>query len=57
MSFRGQDRSSKMTSTVGKATVLLNHPTKKVNKAEYLTYLSKNIIGWIQTSILQISYQ
>jgi hypothetical protein len=32
-----------MTSPGGKLTALACHPTKKVNKAEELTYLSTNI--------------
>jgi hypothetical protein len=32
-----------MTSPVGKLTALASHPTKKVNKAEELTYLSTHI--------------
>jgi len=32
-----------MTSPGGKLTALACHPTKKVNKAEQLTYLSTNI--------------
>ncbi len=32
-----------MTSPRGKLTALVCHPTKKVNKAEELTYLSTNI--------------
>jgi hypothetical protein len=42
-SFRGQAKWAKMTSTRGKLTALVCHPTKKVNKAEELTYLSTNI--------------
>jgi hypothetical protein len=43
MSFRGQASWAKMTSLVGKLIALACHPTKKVNKAEELTYLSANI--------------
>ncbi len=43
MSFRGQASWAKMTSAGGKLTTLPCHPTKKVNKAEELTYLSINI--------------
>ncbi len=39
MSFKGQDISAKMTSLGGKLTALACHPTKRVNKAEELTYL------------------
>ncbi len=42
-SFRGQVSWAKMASPGGKLTALLCHPTKKVNKAEELTYLSTNI--------------
>jgi len=34
-----------MTSPGGKLTALACHPTKKVNKAEELTYLSTSVIG------------
>jgi hypothetical protein len=34
---------AKMTSPGGKLTALACHPTKKVNKAEELTYLSTSI--------------
>jgi len=43
MSFRGQASSAKMMSLRGKQTALACHPTKRVNKAEELTYLSTNI--------------
>jgi hypothetical protein len=43
MSFRGQASSAQMTPLGGKLTALACHPTKKVNKAEELTYLSANI--------------
>jgi len=43
-SFRGQTSWAKMTSHGGKLTALACHPTKKVNKAEELTYLSINIV-------------
>ncbi len=43
MSFRGQASSAKMTSFWGKLTALVCHQTKRVNKAEELTYLSLNI--------------
>ncbi len=42
--LRGQDRLVKMMSSGGKLIVLAGHPTKKVNKAEELTYLSENIL-------------
>jgi hypothetical protein len=42
-SFRGQASSAKMTSHGSKLTALACHPTKSVNKAEELTYLSTNI--------------
>jgi hypothetical protein len=41
--FRGQAGWAKMTSFGGKLTALASHPTKKVNKAKELTYLSTNI--------------
>jgi hypothetical protein len=43
MSFRGKANWAKMTSPGVKLTALAFHPTKKVNKAEELTYLSINI--------------
>jgi hypothetical protein len=43
VSFRGQARLVKMMSPGGKLTALAYHQTKKVNKAEELTYLSTNI--------------
>jgi hypothetical protein len=39
-SFRGQASLAKMTSLGGKLTALASHLTKRVNKAEELTYLS-----------------
>jgi len=42
-SFKGQASSAKITSPGGKLTALACHPTKRVNKAEELTYLSTNI--------------
>jgi hypothetical protein len=42
-SFRGQASWAKMASPGGKLTAPACHPTKKVNKAEELTYLSTNI--------------
>jgi hypothetical protein len=42
-SFRGQASWAKMTSPWGKLTALTCHLTKKVNRAEELTYLSTNI--------------
>jgi hypothetical protein len=47
MSFRGQASWAKMTSPWGKLTALACHLTKKVNKAEELTYLSTNIEGFL----------
>jgi hypothetical protein len=44
MSFRGHASSAKMMSLGGKITTLAGQPTKRVNKAEELTYLSKNIV-------------
>jgi hypothetical protein len=43
MSYRGQASSAQMMSLGGKLTALACHPTKRVNKAEELTYLSINI--------------
>ncbi len=43
MSFRGQASRAKKMSSGGKLTVLACHPTKKVNKAEELSYLSTDI--------------
>jgi hypothetical protein len=43
ISFRGQAGSAKMVSLEGKLTALVCHPTKRVNKAEELTYLFTNI--------------
>jgi hypothetical protein len=40
---RRQARAAKMTSPEGKLTALPCHSTKRVNKAEELTYLSTNI--------------
>jgi hypothetical protein len=42
-SFRGQAGSAKITSLAGKLTALTCQPTKRVNKAEELTYLSTKI--------------
>ncbi len=42
-SFRGQASWAKMMSPGGKQTVLTCHLTKKVTKAELITYLSTNI--------------
>ncbi len=39
MPFRGQNWQAKMASTGSKLTALACHPTKRVNKAEELTYL------------------
>jgi hypothetical protein len=44
MSFRGQASLAKMMSLGGKLTALACHSTKRVNKAEELTYLSTNIV-------------
>jgi hypothetical protein len=44
-SFSGQASWAKMMSPRGKLTALASHLTKKVNKAEELTYLSTNIGG------------
>jgi hypothetical protein len=42
-SFRGQARWAKMTLAGDKLIAQMCHPTKKVNKAEELTYLSTSI--------------
>ncbi len=42
-SFKGQASWAKMMSPRGTLTALACHPTKKVNIAEELTYLSTNI--------------
>jgi hypothetical protein len=49
----GQASGAKMTSPGGKLTALICHPTKKVNKAEKLTYLSTNIRLEIAHTFLQ----
>ncbi len=41
-SFRGQASWAKITSPVGKLRALACHPTKKVIKADELTYISTN---------------
>jgi hypothetical protein len=41
-SFRGHASWAKMMPLGGKLTALACHPTKKVNKAEKLTYLATN---------------
>jgi len=43
MSFRLEASLAKMTSPWSKLTALACHLTRRVNKAEELTYLSKNI--------------
>jgi hypothetical protein len=43
ISFRGQASWAKMTSPGIKLAAQACHPTKKVNKAEELNYLSTNI--------------
>ncbi len=43
MSLRGQASWANMTSPGEKLTALVCHPSKKVSKAEELTYLSPNI--------------
>ncbi len=48
MPFRGQASRAKMASPRGKLTALACHTTKRINKAEELTYLSTNI-GWYPT--------
>jgi hypothetical protein len=42
-SFGGQASWVKMASPGGKLTTLAYHPTKRVNKAQEMTYLSINI--------------
>jgi len=48
-SFRGQASWAKMMSPGGELTALACHPTKKVNKAEQLTYLSTRIACGLNT--------
>jgi hypothetical protein len=43
MSFRRQASWEKIMSPGGKLTAVACHPTRKVNRAEELTYLSTNI--------------
>jgi hypothetical protein len=45
-SFRGQANSANMMTLGGKLTTLVCHPTKRVNKAQELTYLYINIGGY-----------
>jgi hypothetical protein len=49
--FRGQASWAKMTSVVDKLTTVACHPTKKVNKAEEITYLSStnNVLSLVST--------
>ncbi len=46
-SFRGQASKAEMMSPGGKLIALTCHLTKKVNKAEELTYLSTNIVCYL----------
>jgi hypothetical protein len=46
-SFRGQAYSAKVMSFGGKPTAPACHTTKRVNKAEELTYLSANIAWYL----------
>jgi len=43
-SFRGQASWAKVPSPGGKLTVLVSHQTKKVNKAEELTFFPANFV-------------
>jgi hypothetical protein len=52
-SFRGQADWAKMTSPRGKLKAVPCHPTKKVNKAKELTYLSTNIA----VTLLVVTFQ
>jgi hypothetical protein len=45
-SFRGQASWAKMTLPVGKLTALACHLTKRINKAEEVTYIFTNIGLW-----------
>jgi len=49
--IKGAGKLGKMTSPGGKLTALACHPTKKLNKAEELTYLSSNIEFYWLTSL------
>jgi hypothetical protein len=44
MPILGKGSMAKMMSLGGMLTALACHPTKRVNRAEALTYLSKNIV-------------
>jgi hypothetical protein len=50
MSFQGPSSWEKMTSSGGMLQALAHHPTKKVNKAEDLTYPTSNIETVCQTN-------
>ncbi len=51
MLFRGHASWAEIIVPMGKLTALACHPTKKVNKAEELTYLSINIDLTLLTDI------
>jgi hypothetical protein len=56
-SFRGQASWAKITSPRGKLTALMCLPTKKVNKAEELAYLSTNIAHTqVKPKVLGLAY-
>jgi hypothetical protein len=52
--FRGQTSRAKMTSAGGKLITVACHPTKKVNKAKEITYLSSTNNGLTLVSTLKI---
>jgi len=56
MSFKGQASWTKMMSPGGNLSALACHPTKKVNKAEQLTYLSTKIVFSSKLSELSVLY-
>jgi hypothetical protein len=55
-SFRVQASLAKMTSPGGKLIALGCHPTKNVNKAEEVTYLSTNIDLSLERNFEQKKY-
>jgi hypothetical protein len=55
-SFRGQPSWDKMSSSEAELTALACHPTKKVNKAEELTYLSINITLYVKCHYADCHY-
>ncbi len=53
--IRGQANQAKNDVTWGKLTALVCHPTKRVSKAQELTFLSTNI-GYLYEEIILIIY-